>query len=107
MSVLIRGMEMPKNCDYCGMNSGLYCKAMPLNFCGHTRDDKRPKWCPLIPLPSEHGRLIERDLLCDEVEGLMQYIRTHRPHNTELTAEEVLQIICRQPIIVMAEGSEE
>ena len=59
MSILIKGMEMPQNCDKCRFQSAfkLYCDAMPYNFCGNTDDIERPDWCPLIELPP-HGRLI-------------------------------------------------
>ncbi len=63
MSILIRGMEMPKNCDKCRFQSALrlYCDAMPYNFCGNTDDIERPDWCPLIEVPTPHGRLINAD----------------------------------------------
>ena len=53
MSVIVRGMDMPQNCDKCKFQSDskLYCDAMPYNFCGNTDDIERPDWCPLIELP--------------------------------------------------------
>ena len=64
MSILIRGMEMPENCDKCRFQSALrlYCDAMPYNYCGNTDDIERPEWCPLIEIP-QHGDLIDRDEL--------------------------------------------
>ena len=62
--ILIRGMEMPKGCDECTYNSGIYCNAMPIAFCGYTEDEDRPNWCPLIEVPP-HGDLIDRDALID------------------------------------------
>ena len=61
MSVLVKGMEMPQNCDKCRFQSALrlYCDAMPYNFCGNTDDIERPDWCPLIEVPTPHGRLID------------------------------------------------
>lgn len=60
MSVLIKGMEMPENCDKCRFQSELrlYCDAMPYNFCGNTDDIERPDWCPLVEVKEPHGRLI-------------------------------------------------
>ena len=68
MSVLIKGMEMPQNCDKCRFQSALrlYCDAMPYNFCGNTDDIERPDWCPLIEVPTPHGRLIDADKLANE-----------------------------------------
>ena len=65
MSVLVKGMEMPQNCDKCRFQSALklYCDAMPYNFCGNTYDIERPDWCPLISIPTPHGRLIDADEL--------------------------------------------
>ena len=53
MSILIKGMEMPKNCDVCFMRDA--CEySMPLG--------KRLTDCPLVEVP-KHGRLIDADSL--------------------------------------------
>lgn len=60
MSILIKGMEMPKNCDKCGFQSASrFCNAMSYNFCERTDDIGRPDWCPLIEVHTPHGRLID------------------------------------------------
>ena len=61
MSVIVMGMEMPENCYECRFQSELrlYCNAMPDNFCGNTDDIERPDWCPLVEIPTPHGRLID------------------------------------------------
>ena len=44
MSVLIKGMDMPRNCDECPFaeaTAELYCNSYVLSF------EERPKWCPL------------------------------------------------------------
>lgn len=58
MSYIVKGGELPKNCLNCA-------------FCSYDQDrciqlDKdlviygdRPSWCPLVPLPAKHGRLID------------------------------------------------
>ena len=68
MSILIKGMEMPENCNKCRFQSALrlYCDAMPYNFCGNTDDIERPDFCPLIEIPTPHGRLIDADKLANE-----------------------------------------
>ena len=66
MSVLIKGMEMPKSCEKCPCKTadafgGLGCQAtgyIPLRKV----NQNRPDWCPLIPVPP-HGRLIDADAL--------------------------------------------
>ena len=60
MSVLVKGMELPKNCfkDDCpclNMESG-YCQADKEQ---RYVDGDRPDWCPLAEVPTPHGRLID------------------------------------------------
>lgn len=76
MSVIVKGMEMPSECEYCG-----FCRYYPESgnvWCnvknrllkqrwkepGWSHLDvnvKRPDWCPLVELPEHHGDLIDRD----------------------------------------------
>ena len=64
MSILIKGMEMPKGCGSCPC--GIYgdCDAVTprkkLTIKHRWSGDERPDWCPLVPVP-EHGRLIDAD----------------------------------------------
>ena len=72
MSILIRGMEMPKNCDECRFCVNGFTDDAPMYECaaqsyenvsvlvesGGKPFDFRPDWCPLIELPP-HGRLID------------------------------------------------
>ena len=62
MSILIRGMEMPKNCFLCPL-SVLQGERL---FCEQTKDEvvraKIDSDCPLISIPP-HGRLIEDTVL--------------------------------------------
>ena len=53
MSVLIKGMEMPSDCEECWL----------MSICDESIHlTKRPIDCPLIELPP-HGRLIDADAL--------------------------------------------
>ena len=80
MSVYIKGMEMPKNCDECWTKfhgfgwvehdeewGTFYCKAGK-GFCS----DPRTK-CPLIPVP-DHGRLIDADEIIKEHNQHYEYL---------------------------------
>lgn len=60
MSVVVMGMEMPKDCWNCVVSSFGCC-----NVTGRIWDTlaKRPDWCPLVELPEKHGRLIDGDAL--------------------------------------------
>ena len=69
MSILIKDMEMPRNCWECG-----FCKTTTLevDFCVLNRKqynwglEERPSDCPLIEVPL-HGRLIDADALLADV----------------------------------------
>lgn len=52
MSILIKGMEMPKNCEECRFDAGGYCTAKSINFLDWSNVDDQPKpsWCPLTKL---------------------------------------------------------
>ena len=70
MSILIKGMEMPPNCDKCRIMTyedtncisvhELYC-GCPIVFRAHPQhEEHRPDYCPLVEVPP-HGRLIVAD----------------------------------------------
>ena len=64
MSVLIRGMKMPDNCESCAFATGFgFCLAKSDNFCGYTNDRKRPEWCPLVEVSEPHGGLVDANKL--------------------------------------------
>ncbi len=74
MSVLIKGMEMPKTCEECALNydSCACIKTGSRFFRGRETEfdpfKGRLEDCPLIPVPP-YGRLIDADELeatCDE-----------------------------------------
>lgn len=68
MSILIKNMAMPKNCEECYFDAGGYCLAKSLNFLDwcEVNDRPRPSWCPITEVPP-HGRLIDADALVDEL----------------------------------------
>lgn len=70
MSVLIRGMKMPKNCETCEYQTKGACFASGVNkgiITIRRMDKERPDWCPLVELPSKHGRLIDADKLMYDI----------------------------------------
>lgn len=65
MSILIKGMEMPKNCAWCRFLQSTDPIPKRELFCGidttnNIHDYKPDKGCPLVPVPP-HGRLIDAD----------------------------------------------
>ena len=65
MSVLIKGMEMPKSCHECVAGYGGCCFVAPAGADGICPDHGRADFCPLVPVP-EHGRLIDADALLND-----------------------------------------
>ena len=101
MSVLVRGMEMPKNCRECNFCNELnfegylwfdfYCRAKDKSFDLDKNKDK-PDWCPLIEVPTPHGRLIDANKATEE--------------SMKRTGKRLLAIDTA-PTIIEAEGSED
>ena len=60
MIILIKGMEMPKNCWECHFGHG-DSGVCVVDFKQHG-DWNEPQNCPLVPVPP-HGDLIDRDAL--------------------------------------------
>ena len=83
MSVLIKGMKMPKYCIECK-----FCGSGSINefefWCGLTGsrlgaigdivlwEDMSAADCPLVEVPTPHGRLIDADALEDKLNGLFR-----------------------------------
>ena len=75
MSILIKGMRMPKNCIKCPMQFGGMCYVMPAEVdesrvaptVEEALKQGKPDWCPLVEIPESHGDLIDRDALLDMV----------------------------------------
>lgn len=74
MSVIVKGMKMPKYCDVCPVEMERKTRECDrISYCTITREVVR--WwmndrhessygkCPLIELPAQHGRLIDADAL--------------------------------------------
>lgn len=61
MSVLIKGMDMPKRCVDCPIYFAGLCSVRLQN--GKCPLDGRPEWCPLVDVPVPHGKLIDADAI--------------------------------------------
>ena len=82
MSILIRGMRFPKTCDECLINCG-----HSMLYIGIT--DRRSPNCPLVEIPTPHGRLIDADAI--------------QNYNVETFGQRLL-IIDTAPTVIEAEG---
>ena len=75
MSILIKGMKMQTRCVECPcayFTEGAYwdtCQAVDdQNDIGQFWKSGRPDWCPLVEVPTPHGRLIDAGALTELVE---------------------------------------
>ena len=64
MSVIVKGMEMPKDCDSCKVGDVVGCSLWKPMDIGERHPD-----CPLVELPEKHGRLIDADALLALLSG--------------------------------------
>ena len=115
MSVLIRGMDMPENCETCAYQTKGACFASGVNKGTITirRIDKdRPDWCPLVALPEKHGRLIDADATMKQwgLDKATKYgnetaEQQHFSYSTMMMYE-IVDILDDAPVIIEAEGGE-
>lgn len=110
--VLMRGIEIPKNCAECRFCVNGFTDDAPMYECACQSYDNvsvlvekdgqpfdfRPEWCPLIELPP-HGRLVDGDVLMTEV------MDSDLDHLQRDDWKEVIQIVADAPTIIEAEGS--
>ena len=89
MSILIKGMEMPKSCGRCMFSRR---NIHNIDWCVLTEKDL-PCDCPLVPIPP-HGRLIDADaferrcMFDPAVEDMQDVIYALRDYPTIIPAEE-------------------
>lgn len=60
MSILIKGMGMPKDCNKCPITVEGYCRIIGYPNGDALNKRYKPLWCPLVEVP-KHGRLIDVD----------------------------------------------
>lgn len=108
MSVLIKGMEMPKSCCACplfksNMSKQLFCKA----FGAFDKSDydklpiERMKNCPLVEIKAPHGRLTDADAL--EQDAQKRMLICNKNDNQFQKPYEVMRAIALAPTIIPAE----
>ena len=106
MSILIKGMEMPQNCQNCmdaNLNIAISLFGAMCPFCEkifvadiNIRKQRHPD-CPLIELPP-HGRLGDLDKLMTE------FMDSDLDHLQRDDWREVVQIVADAPTVIEAEG---
>ena len=94
MSVLIKGMEMPETCSDCEWsyyvgNGRAMCKRVSMTDKTDIMTKRRADFCPLIEVPTPHGRLIDADAIQDyNVETFGQRLLIIDTASTVIEAEE-------------------
>ena len=100
MSILIKGMEMPKKCGQCKLFHAeypMYCMAVKgYRTVGAPYGMPRPDWCPLVEIPTPHGRL-----------GDLDELKTAFPrcdNSMDIKIASVRATINHAPTVIEAEG---
>ena len=94
MSILIRGMKLPQSCDSCRM---CYTDVYGVPICAVCDEPANTVLCPLVEIPTPHGRLKEENYLT----GLMDD-GDHYPTGLLDAAD-----VYNAPTIIEAEGGGE
>ena len=119
MSVLIKGIEMPKNCAVCRLEKDIFGRAVCFGYedgrALHEDDlppvgneERRPSWCPLVEIPP-HGRLIDADELrwfYDNSDVADDVITKENYDQLKVAVAIVRQTIDDAPTIIEAEEGE-
>ena len=119
MSIIVKGMEMPKTCGECsflqesGWKGQMYpCVCVAGGFVVKPSEtDMKDGLCPLVKLPEKHGDLIDRaklkkDLsLGDECENCGRNVIACE-YETRYTSMDFCGWIDDAPVVIEAEGEE-
>lgn len=109
MSVLIKGMKMPKFCAVCCIADWEYdcCPVADRKNIRITDTSGRPDFCPLVELP-DHGDLIDREYaIASACSGRIRALPTTEDGEDWIRVEEVRQSIKSVPAVIPTERSEE
>ena len=93
MSVIVKGMEMPRTCNDCGLRDSFDCWITDSYI--EARFSKRNEDCPLVEIPTPHSDLVDRNEL------LAEYDRQHKG-----PAGGARKIMEQADAVIEAEGSE-
>lgn len=100
MSVIVKGMEMPTTCCNCKFRELFlvfaYCHLAEMDMEYEESENCRHPDCPLVEIPTPHGRLIDADKLANET----FYGATSAPYIT-------YRKFVNAPTVIEAEGREE
>ena len=103
MSILIRGMEMPKNCLECPCCTLGYCRVDVktteyAKYVFPDGQDDRHSDCPLVEIPTPHGNLKDESDIISLIEVMFCKDKDGMEH--------AIQCVKDAPTVIEAEGSE-
>jgi len=82
MSVLVKGMKMPKNCLHCDFDDSYgicACRNEAPYVCEYSAK-QRPSWCPLEEVPSAQpepcGDVVSRNAIVQKLNEMDRYVST-------------------------------
>lgn len=105
MSILIK-REMPKGCWACPFAVGKHYECLFTKKSYNWGLTTRPSDCPLVEVPTPHGRLIDADALKQEGADVhMDYVCDGYVEDTTWGYSD--DLLDSQPTIIEAEGSED
>lgn len=92
MSIIIKGMDMPKICELCPFwvmrTDGRWCRTLHkiIDISKDRADD-----CPLIEIPKGHGRLIDGDIVADMLDSMMVHKTLNNAFDEVLNMPTILE----------------
>ena len=120
MSVIVRGMGMPQKCGQCNLYHAehpMHCMVVEGHrTVGAPYGMPRPDWCPLIEIPTPHGRLIDADNFkadysmkndCAECEKELQGSSRACEYDRIYSKMDFCGWLDDADVVIEAEGSEE
>lgn len=124
MSILIRSMEIPTSCGKCRFCVNGFTDTAPMYECAAQSYenvsvlvesdgkpfDFRPDWCPLVEIPTPHGRLGDLDKLWDRMYNYIDNEGAKMPYGDNdfmIHRDSACELIEDAPTVIEAEGSEE
>ena len=103
MSVLIKGMEMPALCQECDLYIEGACYAKGYRDYRSIMDMSKPDDCPLIEVPTPHGRLIDADALIADLVKYQNMLDPERRENARVLSVKSYLTLARGEAIIEAE----
>lgn len=112
MSIIVKGMEMPKNCIECRFRQYEYCDLQrqdlyAVNIMDYALSLERHPSCPLIEIPTPHGRLGDLDELWDRMYNYIDNEGAKMPYGDNdfmIHRDSACELIEDAPTVIEAEG---